>query len=70
VITVEDHSVRGGLGGAVAEVLAAKGSRAPLRIVGMSTFGESGAPAELYAKYGLDAEGISAATRKFLEELS
>jgi transketolase len=70
VITVEDHSVRGGLGGAVAEVLAAKGSRAPLRIVGMNTFGESGSPAELYAKYGLDAEGIAAATRGFLQELS
>jgi transketolase len=68
VITVEDHSVRGGLGGAVAEVLASRnGSLAPLRILGMRTFGESGSPSELYAKYGLDAEGIARSTREFLE---
>jgi transketolase len=71
VVTVEDHSIHGGLGSAVAEVLAeANGRRAPLHRVGMTTFGESGSPAELYAKYGLDAEGIAAATRGFLEESS
>jgi transketolase len=71
VITVEDHSVRGGLGGAVAEVLASRnGALAPLRIMGMRTFGESGSPADLYARYGLDADGIAQTVRGFLEELS
>lgn len=70
VITVEDHSVRGGLGGAVAEVLASRnGSRAPLRIVGMRTFGESGPSGELYAKYGLDGDGIARTAREFLSEV-
>lgn len=67
VITIEDHSVHGGLGGAVAEVLAAgNGSTAPLHRIGMSTFGESGTPSELYAKYGLDRDGIAATTREVL----
>jgi transketolase len=68
VVTVEDHSIRGGLGGAVAEVLAGRdGGTAPLRRIGMTTFGESGTPKELYEKYGLDAEGIARSTRSFLE---
>jgi transketolase len=66
VVTVEDHSVNGGLGGAVAEVLASRGSHPPLHRVGMRTFGESGTPAELYAKYGLDAEGIAGAVHRAL----
>jgi transketolase len=71
IVTVEDHSVRGGLGGAVAEVLASRnGSRAALHRIGMMTFGESGTTAELYAKYGLDAEGIARSTEGFLKALS
>jgi transketolase len=67
VITIEDHSVHGGLGGAVAEVLAAgNGGFAPLYRIGMRTFGESGSPAELYAKYGLDADGIAATVREVM----
>jgi transketolase len=68
VLTVEDHSVHGGLGGAVAEVLAeSNGSGARLRRVGMTTFGESGPPAELYEKYGLDAAGIARTARSALD---
>jgi transketolase len=67
VITVEDHNVHGGLGGAVAEVLASRGVHAPLRRVGMRTFGESGSPEELYAKYGLDSDGIAQAVRSALD---
>jgi len=71
VVTVEDHSAHGGLGSAVAEVLASRnGSVAPLRVVGLRTFGESGSPKELYAKYGLDAFGIARAAREFLDSLS
>jgi transketolase len=70
VVTVEDHSIRGGLGGAVAEALASRnGSMAPLHRIGMTTFGESGTTEELYAKYGLDAEGITGSTRSFLSGL-
>ena len=71
VVTVEDHSVRGGLGGAVAELLASRnGSTAPLHRIGMTTFGESGTTEDLYAKYGLDAEGIARSTGEFLKVLS
>jgi transketolase len=71
VVTVEDHSIHGGLGGAVAEVLAShNGSTPRLHRVGMTTFGESGTTEELYAKYGFDAEGIARSTRSFLEEIS
>jgi transketolase len=64
VITVEDHSVHGGLGGAVAETLARHGVGTPVRMIGMRTFGESGTPDELYAKYGLDADGIAREVRQ------
>lgn len=71
IVTVEDHSVRGGLGGAVAEVLASRnGGLAPLHRIGMTTFGESGTTEELYAKYGLDAGGIATTTRELLQGLS
>ena len=63
-VTTEDHSVVGGLGGAVAEVLS-KGLPVPLEINGINdTFGESGEPEELACKYGIGAEHIArAATR-------
>ena len=58
IVTAEEHSVIGGLGGAVAEVTAQK---CPCRVamVGQKdTFGESGKPAELLAKYGMTASDI------------
>lgn len=58
VVTVEEHSVIGGLGGAVAESLCEKCPAKLLRIGIEDTFGESGPAAELIAKYGLDAKGI------------
>jgi len=65
VVTVEDHSPAGGLGGAVAEVLG-EWLPTPLKRLAVRGFGESGTPAALYAKHGLDASGIVAAVRKFL----
>lgn len=63
-VTAEEHSIIGGLGSAVAEVLA-DSCPAPLERVGtMDTFGESGKPAELMAKYGLTAEHIADSARK------
>lgn len=58
IVTVEEHSVIGGLGGAVAESLCEKCPAKLLRIGIEDTFGESGPAAELIAKYGLDAKGI------------
>ena len=65
VVTVEDHSVAGGLGGAVAELLS-EVLPTPLRRLGVSTFGESGDPRGLYAKHGLDPAGIADSVLKFL----
>ncbi len=64
VVTVEEHQVHGGLGGAVAEVLA-KHAPTPIEFIGMQdTFGESGAPAELIKKYGMTPkDSITAAKR-------
>lgn len=65
VVTVEDHSTAGGLGGAVAETLA-EALPTPVKRLGVAGFGESGHPAGLYAKHGLDPAGIAASVRKFL----
>jgi transketolase len=65
VVTVEDHTIAGGLGGAVAEALS-ETLPTPLLRLGVRGFGESGDPRGLYAKHGLDAGGIAASVRKFL----
>ncbi len=59
-ITVEDHSVIGGLGSCVAEAFAQVPAHAPLIKLGIQdTFGESGEPAELYEKHGISAGAIA-----------
>ena len=58
IFTVEEHSIIGGLGSAVAEVLAEKAPSPLYRIGVRDTFGESGPAVELLHKYKLDAEGI------------
>ena len=66
MVTVEEHSVIGGLGSAVCDVLCAK-NPAPVCKIGIDdTFGESGPAAELVVKYGLDGEGIYQKTKEFL----
>jgi transketolase len=65
VVTVEDHALAGGLGGAVAELLG-EVMPTPLKRLGVQGFGESGDPKALYAKHGLDPAGIAASVRKFL----
>lgn len=69
LVSVEDHSAVGGLGGAIAETLAARGTHAPLRIVGHRTFGESGGTQELYEKYGISRERIAETAREHLAAL-
>ena len=60
IVTVEEHNVIGGLGGAVAEVLASETDRCPQYMLGVQdTFGQSGTPAELLDHYGLNAKHIA-----------
>jgi transketolase len=63
IVTVEEHSVRGGLGGAVAEVLAAK-MPCRMRLLGFPGFLPTGSAEFLMEHYGLTAEGIAAAARE------
>jgi len=56
--TVEEHSVIGGLGGAIAEVLAAGATTRLVRLGVQDMFGESGVADELLQKHGLQPEGI------------
>jgi len=66
VVTVEEHSVIGGLGSAVCDALA-ESLPTPVKKLGMQdVFGESGPANELIAKYGLDAQGVYASVKEFL----
>ncbi len=67
VVTVEEHSVLGGLGSAVAEFLA-RTTPFPMEFIGMQdTFGESGPPFDLWEKYGMGVKDIVKATKKVLK---
>ena len=65
VVTVEEHSVIGGLGSAVCEILSEKMPTKTFRIGINDVFGESGPAMELIKKYGLDAEGIYNKVKSF-----
>ena len=66
IVTIENHSVIGGLGGVIAEVLAQQPNHAPLAYVGVEdVFTESGTATEVKEKYGLNVENIT----KKVEEL-
>ncbi|MDK2820463.1 MAG: transketolase [Clostridia bacterium] len=68
IVTAEEHTIMGGLGSAVAEVLATE-KPVPMAMVGIGdTFGESGKPAELMEKYGLTASNIKTKVKKLLEK--
>ncbi len=67
VVTAEEHMLNGGLGDAVAQVLA-RHLPTPQEYVGVNdTFGESGTPDELMVKYGLDTPNIVEAAKKVLK---
>ena len=66
VVTIEEHSVIGGLGSAVCDVLAEKCPTQVLKIGVNDTFGESGPAKELIKKYGLDSEGIYTKVKAFM----
>jgi transketolase len=66
VVTAEEHQQAGGLGSAVAELLA-KNSPTPIEFVGVADrFGQSGTPAELMEHYGLGVDDIVEAVKKVI----
>ena len=66
VVTVEEHQIAGGFGGAIAEFLA-ENHPVPVQRLGIADeFGQSGSPEELLTHYGLDAPSIEEAIRAFL----
>jgi transketolase len=68
VVTAEEGQINGGLGGAVAELLA-ENHPAPMKRIGMQDrFGESGAPTELIEHFGLDAKHIRLAAHTLLKD--
>lgn len=69
-VTAEEHNIIGGLGDAIGQV-AAKNFPIPIEYVGTKdTFGESGTPAQLLKKYGLDVPDIVAAAEKAISRKS
>ena len=67
VVTAEEHSIIGGLGGAVCEALA-EAYPVPVRRIGIEdVFGESGSAGALLVKYGLDGEGVYGKVKDFLK---
>jgi transketolase len=66
IVTVEDHNVHGGLGSAVAEVVA-QSNGARVTILGVRDYGQSGSPDELYEAYGISARHVAQAARSLIE---
>src|SRR5579872_5910904 len=65
-VTVEDHQVEGGMGSAIAELLA-KTTPLPIEFIGLqNTFAESGTPKELLEKYGMDTKAIKEAVKRVI----
>ncbi len=67
VVTVEEHSIIGGLGSAVCDVLAEKYPTKVMKIGIDDVFGESGPAVELIKKYGLDSESIYNKVKAFID---
>ena len=67
VVTIEEHSVIGGLGSAVCDCLCEKAPTKVLKIGINDVYGESGPAVELIKKYGLDSEGIYAKVKEFMK---
>ena len=65
IVTVEEHSIHGGLGSAVAEVLVQE-CPVPVEIIGAEEFAESGDYEQLLEKYGYSSQAIGAACRKVM----
>ena len=66
-MTIEDHSIIGGLGSTISEVLSDENPTLLKRIGLNDVFPESGMPAELWEKYGLSSERIKKSILEFLD---
>ncbi len=66
VVTCEDHSITGGLGSAVAEILSEK--PVTMKRIGLNAFCESGPYKDLIKKYGLDADNIAKVTKSLVRK--
>ena len=69
IVTAEEHNFLGGLGESVARVLAENAPTPQEFIATQDTFGESGTPAQLMDKYGLNANAIVAASEKVIQRI-
>lgn len=69
LVTLEEHSILGGLGGAVAEVLSEDYPARLMRIGIQDIFGESGSPEALFQQFGLDSQNIYRRVMKKIENL-
>lgn len=68
IVSAEEHSIIGGLGGAVAEALCEAGAQVPMGFVGtQDCHGECGPYSELLEKYGLDAAAVAAKVRETVQ---
>lgn len=68
IITAEDHNIYGGLGSAVAEVIAEEGLKVAFDMVGVKDrFAESDSQKVLFKKYGMDAEAIAKVAKKLIK---
>lgn len=68
LITVEEHSVNGGLGCRCASILMEEGVQVPFKIVGIpDEYTVTGSQTEIFAHYGLSAEGLAATARQLLK---
>ncbi len=70
VVTIEEHQLTGGLGGAVAELLAEELPTPMVRVAVKDKFGESGSPDELYEKFGLTPKHIMLAAHQAVDKKS
>lgn len=67
VVSVEDHQIAGGLGGAIAELLSEQLPRPLVRVGIKNAFGQSGSAEELWKHYGLTPSAISAAAQRVIK---
>ncbi|RYD91957.1 MAG: transketolase family protein, partial [Sphingobacteriales bacterium] len=67
VVTAEEHNILGGLGESVARVLALNNPSPQEFVAVQDSFGESGTPAQLMDKYGLNSDAIIAAAEKVIK---
>ncbi|RMF01557.1 MAG: transketolase family protein, partial [Chloroflexi bacterium] len=69
LITVEEHSIYGGLGSACAEVLMQAGVPVKFKIVGIpDEYTVTGSQAQIFAHYGISADGLAATARTMMSE--